>query len=144
MLPTKFQVNRPFILGEEAKKYFQDGGHGRHLSLRIRSILAIIAFQNLQDGNHGCHLGFLIGTILALFDLQVTLMLPTKFQINWPFVSGEEKKIVLRWQPWRTSWISDQKDFSLCCSTRHLEASNQISSQFTFWFKRRCEKKNSR
>ena len=32
----------------------------------------------------GGHLGFLIGMILAIFDLQVTLMLPTKFQVNWP------------------------------------------------------------
>ena len=30
-----------------------------------------------QDDCHGGHLGFLIGTILAIFDLQVTLMLPT-------------------------------------------------------------------
>ena len=35
-----------------------------------------IAFQD------GSHLGFQIGTILAIFDLQVTLMLPTKFQVN--------------------------------------------------------------
>ena len=31
--------------------------------------------------------------ILAIFDLQVTLMLPTKFGVNWPFGSGEEEKI---------------------------------------------------
>ena len=30
--------------------------------------------------------------ILSLFDLQVTLMLPTKFQVNWPFGSGEDAK----------------------------------------------------
>ena len=35
---------------------------------------------------------FLIGTISAVFDLQVTPMLPTKFQVNWPFGSGEAKK----------------------------------------------------
>ena len=39
---------------------------------------------------HGSHLGFPIGTILATFDLQVTLMLPSKFGVNWPFGSGEE------------------------------------------------------
>ena len=27
--------------------------------------------------------------ILAIFDLQVTLMLPSKFGVNWPFGSGE-------------------------------------------------------
>ena len=46
---------------------------------------------DLQDGPHGSHLGFAIGTILAFLDLQATLMLPTKFQVNWPFGSGEAK-----------------------------------------------------
>ena len=31
-----------------------------------------------------------MGTNLAKLDLQVTLMLPTKFQVNWPFGLGEE------------------------------------------------------
>ena len=30
--------------------------------------------------------------ISAVFDLQVTPMLPTEFQVNWPFGSGEEAK----------------------------------------------------
>ena len=30
--------------------------------------------------------------ILASFDLQVTLMLPSKFGVNWPFGSGEKQK----------------------------------------------------
>ena len=46
-----------------------------------------------QDGGHGGHLGFPIGTILAIYDLQVILMLPSKFGVNWPFSSGEEEKI---------------------------------------------------
>ena len=45
---------------------------------------------DFQDGGHGGHLGFPIGTILAIFDLQVTLMVPSKFGVNWPFGSGEE------------------------------------------------------
>ena len=52
MLPTKFQVNWILGLGEEAKIKF-------------------------RDGHHGGHLRFPISTILAIFDLQVTLMLPT-------------------------------------------------------------------
>ena len=36
--------------------------------------------------------GFRINTILATFTLQDTLMFPTKFQINWPFGSGEEEQ----------------------------------------------------
>ena len=70
-------------------------------------------FQNFQDGCHGDHLEFPIGTILAIFDIQVTPMLPTKFQVNWPFCSGEEAKIIFsKWPPWRPSWISDRNVFS--------------------------------
>ena len=36
--------------------------------------------------------GFQIGMILAIFYLQVTLMLPTKFQFTWPFGSEGEAK----------------------------------------------------
>ena len=46
--------------------------------------------NRFQHGCHCGHLGFLIGMILAIFDLQVTLMLPTKFHFNWPFGSGKE------------------------------------------------------
>ena len=57
MFPIKSQVNWLLVLGEEVKIDF-------------------------QDGHHGSHLGFPIGTILAIFDLQVTLMLPTKFGVK--------------------------------------------------------------
>ena len=56
---------------------------------------------------NGSQLRFTIGTILAIFDLRVTPMLPTKFQVNWPFSSGEEaKNRFSRWLPWWPSWIS--------------------------------------
>ena len=51
--------------------------------------------------------------ILANFDLQVTLMLPSKFGVNWPFGSGEAKNRLSRWLPWRPSLISDRHDFEL-------------------------------
>ena len=57
MSPTKFGVNWSFGAGEEANIDF-------------------------HDGRHGGHLGFLIRTILAIFDLQVTLILPTKFRVK--------------------------------------------------------------
>ena len=44
---------------------------------------------DFQDGGH---LGYSIGTTLASFYLQVTLMLPTEFQVNWPLSSGGEAK----------------------------------------------------
>ena len=68
---------------------------------------------DFQDGGQGGHLGFPIRTILAIFDLQVTLMLPTKFQISWPFISEEEvKNSFARWPPWWPSWISYQNNIS--------------------------------
>ena len=36
------------------------------------------------------HLGFPIGKILASFDLQVTMIFPTKFQVSWPFGLGDD------------------------------------------------------
>ena len=43
---------------------------------------------DFQDGCHDGPLRFLIERILAIFDLQVTLMLFAKFQVNWSFGSG--------------------------------------------------------
>ena len=54
---------------------------------------------DFQDGRHvwyGGHLGFPIEIILAIFDLQVTSMLPTKFQVNWLFGSGGEAKKIFQ------------------------------------------------
>ena len=49
----------------------------------------------------------------SCFDQQVILMLLTKFQVNWPFGSGDEaKNRCSRWQPRRPPWISDRNDFS--------------------------------
>ena len=87
MLPTKFGVNWLLGLGVEAKIDFQDSSLGSHLGF-----------------------GFPIGTIIAIFDLQVTLMLPSKFDVNWPFESEEEAKN--RFSRWRPSWISDRRGFS--------------------------------
>ena len=57
---------------------------------------------DFQDGRHGSHLGFSIETILSIFYLQVNPMLPTEFQVNWPFGSGEKGKIRFsRWPSWR-------------------------------------------
>ena len=41
----------------------------------------------------GGHLGFPIGMILAIFDLQVTLMVPSKFGVNWSLVQEKKRKI---------------------------------------------------
>ena len=103
MLPTKFRVNWPFSSGEEAKNRFSRWLPWRPSWISIGTILAILIYKSpqcllrslesiglsvqekkvnidFQDSGHGGHLGFLIRTILAIFDLQVTLMFPTKFR----------------------------------------------------------------
>ena len=90
MLPKKFAVSGLSVQKKKWKIDFQDGGH----------------------------LGFPIGIISAIFDLQVTLMLPSKFGVNWPLGSGEEaKNRFSRWWLWRPSWISDRHDFSYFWTT---------------------------
>ena len=62
-------------------------------------------------------------------------MFPTKFQVNWPFGSGELKKKnrFSRWPP----WISDRNDFSYFWSTCRPDASCQVSSRLASRFRRR-------
>ena len=52
---------------------------------------------DFQDGRHG-FLGFPIGTVLAIFDLQVTMILSSKFRVRWPF--GSEDKVQNRLSGW--------------------------------------------
>ena len=75
------------------------------------------------DFQDDSHLGFPIGMIIAIFDLQVTLMLPTKFRVNWLLGLEEVKNRFSRWLSWRPSWISDWHDFSYFWSTSHPDAS---------------------
>ena len=47
-----------------------------------------------------------------------------------------KKKIVqYSFLGWRSSWISNQNDFSYFWPTNHLETSNDVSSQLAFWFR---------
>ena len=70
--------------------------------------------------------GFPISMILATFDLQVTLMLPTKFVVNWPFSSGEEAKI-------------DFQDGGHDFQDGGPNASYQVSGQLAFGVRRRSK-----
>ena len=112
MLPSKFGVNWPFGSGEEVKNrfsrwrpwrppwisdrhefsYFWSTSHSdasyqvvESIGLSVREKKQKIDFQ---DSGQGSHLGFAIVMILAIFDLQVTLMLPTKYRVNWPWSVG--------------------------------------------------------
>ena len=135
MLPSKFQVNWLLGLGEAKKRFsrwppWQSSwiSHQQDFSyfwsqspwyfLPSLESIGLSAQEmkwkiDFQDGGHCSHLGFLIGMILAIFDLQVTLMLPTKFRVNWHDGLGEEgKNRFSRWPPWRPSFIYNQHDFS--------------------------------
>ena len=146
MLPTKFGVNWLLGLGAEGKNRFSRWLPWRPSWISDRHdfsyfwstspwcFLASLESIGLsvqekrkidfQDGGHGGHLGFPISMILATFDLQITLMLPRKFEVNWPFGSGEEaKNRFSRWRPWRPSWIFYRHNFSYFWSTSHPDAS---------------------
>ena len=113
MLSTKFQVNWPFVSGEEAKNRFSSWRPWPPSWISDQNNFTIFDQQvfsyflpsfkstgllvqekkrkiDFQDGGHGGHLGLPMGTILANFVLQDTPMLPTKFQVNWLLNSGEE------------------------------------------------------
>ena len=113
---------------------FQDGGHlgfptGTNFSYFFiyKSWYFLASFESVdlsvqeknfkidfQDGRHGSHYRLPIRTISAISDLQVNaLILPTKFQVNWPFGSRKEiQHRFSRWRQWWPSWILDLNDFS--------------------------------
>ena len=156
MLPTKFQVSWPFHYGEEAENrisrwwpwqpsWISDRNNFRYfLSISPpQCFLPRFKSIGLSNGLHDGHLGFRIGMILAIFDLQVTAMLFTKFQVNWGFGSGEKaKNRFSRWLPQWPSWISNHDEFSYFWSTNlsHSNAFYQVSSQLALWFRRRSKK----
>ena len=104
-LPDKFQVNWPFSSKEEVQYRFSRWCFQLFLIYRPPPYLhwsfesfCLLAFWvkkknfeiHFQDGSRVIHLGFLTGRNLPIFDLQFTLMLPTKFPVNSPFGSGEK------------------------------------------------------
>ena len=95
----------------------------------------------MNFSGHGSHHGFPIGTVLAIFDVQVTLMPPSKFQVNLPFGSGEEAKIYFQdGGPDGHFGFPMVIIFSYFLSSSHPDASYKVSSQLVFLFRRRSEK----
>ena len=102
---------------------------------------------DFQDGGHGGNLGLSIGSILVLYDLQGYSPGPHASKRSFKSVgfSVQEKKqkhTFLRLRPWQPSCISDRNNFSYILSTRHPDASYQVSSQLAFRFRRRAKKKD--
>ena len=63
-------------------------------------------------GHCGGHLGFWIRKILSICDLQATLILPTKFRVNWLFGLGVQNRFSIWWPSW-TSCLNDFSFFDL-------------------------------
>ena len=151
MLPTKFRVNWSLGSGEKAKNRFSRlppwptswisnrnnssffflSTHHPDASYQVSS-LSVQEKKwktDFQNGHHGSHFGFPIRTILAIFDLQVPPppMLPTKFQANWPYSSGEEaNNRFSSLPPWQPSSNSNRTDFSYFWSKGHPNASYRV------------------
>ena len=113
---------------KKGKIDFQDG---HHLGFLIGTILAILISSSHLDASYqfsnqlalwfrkisekksfkmAAILDFQSKQFKLFLDLQVTPMLPTKFQVKWPFSSGEAKNRFSRWLSWRPSWISDRDE----------------------------------
>ena len=67
--------------------------------------------------------------ILAIFYRQVIQMLPTKFQVNWPFGSGEQRKIDFQDGHGRHLGFLIGTISAIFLSTNHPDASYQVLSQ---------------
>ena len=105
MLPIKFQVSWPFESEEDTKNMFSRWPPQQTSWISDRKDFSYILFTNHLDASYKVssqldlrfrrrseknfrnrhydgYIVFPIGTILAIFDLQITPMLPTKFQVN--------------------------------------------------------------
>ena len=117
MLPTKFQVNWPFISGAE-KLDFQDGGHGGLLGFPIGMILAIINLQKkVKKKSRECHILRHQEEEETKKTKQTQIEHPDasyQVQVSWPFGSGEEAiNRFSRWPPSRPSWFPIRTIFYL-------------------------------
>ena len=101
ILPTKFQVNWPFLSGEELQTRMS---RCHYLGFPITMSLALLIYKlpkyflpgfesvglSVQKKKHkidfedGGHLGFPTGMILSIFEQQVALI-STKFGVSWAF-----------------------------------------------------------
>ena len=89
---------------------------------------------DFQNGSHVGRIRFPIWTLLAIFDLQVTSILPMKFQVHWPFCWGEKNQNRFsKWLLWQLSWIFVWNDLSYSWSTSGRDTFYQDFGQLAFW-----------
>ena len=67
-------------------------------------------------------------------------MLPTKFQVNWPFSSEEEGKI--DFQDGHHLGFPTETILAILISSSHPNASYQFSNQLALWFRKISKKKS--
>ena len=103
--------------------------------------LPVISFVSEKevkiDFQESGHFRFPIGTILTTF---ISLS-PQCFQPNFKSIglSVQERKRKNKFSSWRPYWNADWNDFKYFCSTKHPNASYQVSSHLAFRFRRRSE-----
>ena len=150
MLPTKFGVNMPFGSWGEAKNRFSSWQPGGHLGFPTKMILAILIYSSIQCflsrqsafcfRRRSKKMTFRISyrnNLIYFFYLEVTMMLPTKFHVNWPFVSEEKKNSFQMGGHYSHLGFRIGKSFSYFCSTRHPDASYQVSSQLALHYEKK-------
>ena len=92
MLPTKFRVNWLFGSGEKAKNRFSRWRPWRPSWNSDQNDFSYFWSTSHPDASYQVSsqlalrfiLDFRLEWFLLFFDLQVNLILPTKYQVNWP------------------------------------------------------------
>ena len=67
-------------------------------------------------------------------------MLPTKFQVNWPF--SQKKKGKIDFQDGHHLRFPTETILAILISSSHPDASYQFSNQLALWFRKISEKKS--
>ena len=103
MLPVKFQDYLTFVSGREAKNRFSRWRPWRLSWISHQNNFSIFIYKSPR------------------------CFLPSFKSIGFLFKEKKRKKS--KWRPWRPSWLANRYNFKYLCSTRHPDASYQVSSQ---------------
>ena len=135
-------------LAFQFRRNFQDGRRGVRFGFSIETILAIFLSSCHPDASYQVSSPFGSGEEVkyrfsrpwisdqkdfSYFDLQVTPMIPTKFQVSWSFGS---EGVQNRFSRWRPSLISDRNDLNFF----DLQVPTMLTTTAGFKFRSRSEK----